>query len=406
MIIFVENLKNMQFNTYIISLICIVAFSCNTSGNTSDEIRIEGNVKNCAPGFFLILSDDYRSQLKRQTDTAYVNEDGSYELRLKPGRSFKYKIVAGRAQFPLYLKPGKTEISFDYNDIQKSISFSNDFSEENRAFNEFRSVSPEKTAHIFFKRPVTVVKKDIHKIYDTELSFWKDKENNDLDPAFLNLMKQEALLTKTSDLVSYKAIYRWAKNQLKEPLSENEPSLPDNYYDFLNTVSIGLNDTFLYFNSKVYRDYVSSIIYTVSTGETNKYFLPEYSSKSNSSIINFFNVTIELINNKTMINYILASFLMPEIRFRRNFNDDMAQLVKRFEKYANNDSKELIAFFNKQKKQMDVVKPGSKAPDFNFNDINGKSYSMNDLKGKYIYIDVWATWCAPCKREIPYLQKI
>ena len=55
---------------------------------------------------------------------------------------------------------------------------------------------------------------------------------------------------------------------------------------------------------------------------------------------------------------------------------------------------------------MDIVKPGASAPDFNFKDINGKSISMNDLKGKYIYIDVWATWCGPCIREIPASKKM
>ena len=55
---------------------------------------------------------------------------------------------------------------------------------------------------------------------------------------------------------------------------------------------------------------------------------------------------------------------------------------------------------------MDIVKPGSIAPYFAFEDINGDSVSMTSLKGKYIYIDVWATWCSPCKREIPYLQKL
>lgn len=50
---------------------------------------------------------------------------------------------------------------------------------------------------------------------------------------------------------------------------------------------------------------------------------------------------------------------------------------------------------------------GKKSPIFvNYENIKGGTTSLTDLKGKYVYIDVWATWCAPCKREIPYLKMI
>ena len=43
---------------------------------------------------------------------------------------------------------------------------------------------------------------------------------------------------------------------------------------------------------------------------------------------------------------------------------------------------------------------------FAYKDVNGKEYKFSDFKGKYLYIDVWATWCAPCKKEIPYINKL
>ncbi|MCK9303844.1 MAG: TlpA disulfide reductase family protein [Bacteroidales bacterium] len=46
------------------------------------------------------------------------------------------------------------------------------------------------------------------------------------------------------------------------------------------------------------------------------------------------------------------------------------------------------------------------SPDFNYTDVNGKPVSLTDLRGKYVYIDVWATWCTPCKAEIPFLTKL
>ncbi len=50
--------------------------------------------------------------------------------------------------------------------------------------------------------------------------------------------------------------------------------------------------------------------------------------------------------------------------------------------------------------------PGTVAPLFTYNDVNGKAVALNDLKGNYVYIDIWAQWCGPCKQEIPFLQGI
>ncbi len=49
---------------------------------------------------------------------------------------------------------------------------------------------------------------------------------------------------------------------------------------------------------------------------------------------------------------------------------------------------------------------GAPSPDFNATDVDGKAYTLADFKGKYVYIDIWATWCGPCKREIPYLVEL
>lgn len=50
---------------------------------------------------------------------------------------------------------------------------------------------------------------------------------------------------------------------------------------------------------------------------------------------------------------------------------------------------------------------GKVAPKFvNYEKPDRETVSLDDLKGKYVYIDVWATWCNPCLAEIPALQKL
>jgi thiol-disulfide isomerase/thioredoxin len=58
------------------------------------------------------------------------------------------------------------------------------------------------------------------------------------------------------------------------------------------------------------------------------------------------------------------------------------------------------------KNTLNVMKDGAPAVDFKFPDANGKQIALSDFKGKLVYIDVWATWCGPCKQEIPHLKKL
>jgi peroxiredoxin len=46
------------------------------------------------------------------------------------------------------------------------------------------------------------------------------------------------------------------------------------------------------------------------------------------------------------------------------------------------------------------------APDFTLEDLNGKQVSLSDHRGKFVFLHFWATWCPPCKDELPAIQKL
>lgn len=51
------------------------------------------------------------------------------------------------------------------------------------------------------------------------------------------------------------------------------------------------------------------------------------------------------------------------------------------------------------------LKEGSEAPDICGRTPEGNELTLSDFKGKYVFIDFWASWCAPCRREIPFLKE-
>jgi thiol-disulfide isomerase/thioredoxin len=53
-----------------------------------------------------------------------------------------------------------------------------------------------------------------------------------------------------------------------------------------------------------------------------------------------------------------------------------------------------------------AVVEGAIAPDFTVQDLSGQEQKLSDLKGKVVLVNFWATWCPPCREEIPSMMKL
>lgn len=118
---------------------------------------------------------------------------------------------------------------------------------------------------------------------------------------------------------------------------------------------------------------------------------------------------------EVIVNYILEKFTNPDVRSYLVQNVILEYTGRYGVKELDNLKKifDEVVLDQEAKRKLDnlytqtkKILPGAPSPEFTYKDINDKEVSLSSLRGKYVFIDMWATWCPPCCKEIPHMAAL
>lgn len=171
----------------------------------------------------------------------------------------------------------------------------------------------------------------------------------------------------------------------------------DPVYDKLNELASS-NEEWL-MQMPEYTNFMSSAVTTLALRDQD---IEEGAEGQTRAVTTVLEYAAKNLQNKTLREYIIGTNAVATIK--NNGNRGAERIKEIFEQ--NVSDAEIVAAFNAAWAEGSLLTAGRPSPDFSFTDINGKQVSLKDLRGRFVYIDIWATWCVPCRGEIPALQKL
>jgi thiol-disulfide isomerase/thioredoxin len=369
----------MKQKTLLLALLSIVVFSARTSvwaENSTAVIHGKWDRGQLDKIYLYRMANETLEELA----SVAVAGDGDFNFICKPaGQGDFFYIGRNDLQedrYAFYLKPGDI-LDFTVNDSSYTLN-GNDNSPENRELTRWHDFVQEMEAKsvYFMRNQSTYV--DFFPLLEQKL---KDLENYPEsmtgNPVFDNNFEQYKNLNLLDIAVSY-----LFKPRAAFPEGEDFPD----YYRNLDLADFTTTDLLKYPDGIILIDRI--IICKklwIERMDTNPVegFLSEISSIPNDTIKGEFALRYAQ-HRQTLIGL-------------TDFED-------KYGNYLVTGNQKLR--LRNMKNALTSATGNTPAIDFSFPDITGKEVSLSSLKGKAVYIDFWATWCAPCIKEIPFLQKL
>ena len=359
-------------------LIIVTIIACKTE-KPKDYMVLSGNIINLEKDTIKLnnIGNTFSEKLA-------INEDGSFLDTLSIETGY-YSFYDGNKVVDLYLtKDRDLQVSYDFKDTTNVITFAG----KNAGLNNYLLTKGKTSTELYGGKSSVLYSLDendfVTKMKTVKNGLEELLNSATLEESFTSQELKNIHYASVEKLNNYESAHRY---YTKNP--EFKPS------DSFNSgiTSIDLNNIDDFNNSSSYRSILQSHYSNLTQDKINE--------EDEKYDLVYLDVINESVKNETIKNALLYSNAKYGITYTENLKD----FYKNFMTYSTdtvNNSKITKAF-----DKLKTTAKGELSPKFmNYENFRGGTTSLDDLKGKYVYIDVWATWCGPCKREIPSLKKI
>lgn len=357
----------------VLFFVALLLFSCTESTKKTESV-LSGSIENSPNGLISLVGTEYEKDI-------ILEEDGSFQTELELPYDGYYNAIMGRIPLALYLEKGK-DLSFDVDlqEFKESLEFSGELSDENTFLSKKQEIANIDMRQLFQVEPASFLDSisEIDTQYKTALVDANIENKN-----FVESQEKEFLYQKAGYINAYEELYKY--------LTETDQvDLPQDFYATLENIDFADEKEFKHSTS--YQQLVES------------YYNKKASRLSEETDHNNSITYMELIDEAYPKGYAKNQLLKSVVGYNLKPDQHLDAVYKKYMSIQTDE--ELIQNMEESYATLKKILPGETSPTFDYENINGGTTSLDDLKGKYIYVDVWATWCMPCLQEIPYLKEV